>query len=160
MRVIYFDLNCHFKMSYYINAHGFCRVQESLSVESTETYELSLLAISQQDWLPDQVPAAVYNACKIKWLAVHVGTDYSEWKPINQGVGLCQGCSLPSLLFIICMNDMIKKWQLTSRCSVAVNMACEFKIRRIATMYDCECRMQIWNRSLFGPFRCLLCKKK
>jgi len=54
------------------------RLQENHSVELTETYELIFLEVSQQNWPPDQVFTAVYNLYKIKWLAVNVGTDYSE----------------------------------------------------------------------------------
>jgi len=54
------------------------RFQENHSVELTEKYELIFLEVSQQDWPPYQVTTAVYNVYKIKWLAVNVGTDYSE----------------------------------------------------------------------------------
>ena len=54
------------------------RFQENHAVELRETYELIFLEVSQQNWPPDQVIMAVYNLYKIKWLAVNVGTDYSE----------------------------------------------------------------------------------
>jgi hypothetical protein len=40
-------------------------------------------------------------------IAVKVGTEYSEWKSVNQGV--CQGCSLFPLLFVKYKNDMISE---------------------------------------------------
>jgi len=35
--------------------------------------------------------------------------------------GVCLGCSLPPLLFVLYMNDMIRKWRLTSHSSMTIN---------------------------------------
>lgn len=54
------------------------RFQENHSVKVTETYELIFLDVSQQNWPPAQAITAAYNLYRIKWLAINVGTDYSE----------------------------------------------------------------------------------
>jgi len=52
-------------------------------------------------------------------ITVNVSTEYLEWKAINQGDR--QGCSLPPLLFIVYMKDLIRKWWLNSRSTVTIN---------------------------------------
>jgi hypothetical protein len=68
-----------------------------------------LLGILKKDHVPYQLMKAIYNICKVNLIAVLVQTEDSEWGEINQGV--CQGCSLSSLLFIIYVNEIMLHYQ-------------------------------------------------
>jgi hypothetical protein len=61
----------------------------------------------------------MYNTHKVNLIAIKVGTKYSEWGAVNQGV--CQGFGLFPLLFIIHVNESIRQCRPTTYSSILIS---------------------------------------
>jgi hypothetical protein len=68
-----------------------------------------LLRILASDQVPQQTIQNIYNLYKTNLISVKIEDTLSEWREINTGVR--QGCGLLPVLFIICMNAVIKEFR-------------------------------------------------
>jgi hypothetical protein len=74
--------------------------------------------IIKNDGVSNQILRAIFNIYTGNYIAIRGEDKQSEWRLINQGV--CQGCSLSPLLFIIYINLLLNEWKQTNHGKVFI----------------------------------------
>ncbi|KAJ4437668.1 hypothetical protein ANN_17813 [Periplaneta americana] len=68
-------------------------------------------ALSHDDSVPNAIIRTIYELYNHNIIKITIGSEHTEWRPINCGVR--QGCPLSPLLFNIYINSIIRHWRLT-----------------------------------------------
>ncbi|KAJ4447189.1 hypothetical protein ANN_09190 [Periplaneta americana] len=78
--------------------------------------------ILADDSVPNTIIRTIYELYNHNTIKITIGSEHTEWRPINCGVR--QGCPLSPLLFNIYINSIIRHWRLTIHGNIPLYRNC------------------------------------